>query len=161
MQEPTINAGDFHAVFDPNTHEYKIFDSEHTLVYGPVETHGEGVNGPGYKVTGGDTVPGNYVYGQVVWTLPSDSTANWYAYGKVYIYINDPNGNEAAYGRAGIGHHCGGTASPNPLADNQGFYPTLGCLRMLNEDMDVCAHKIESWQKEGHTIHLTILEWNY
>ena len=41
----------------------------------------------------------------------------------------------ALAGRGDIMIHGGGTASPDPLAPNQGFFPTEGCFRVLNDDL--------------------------
>lgn len=48
-------------------------------------------------------------------------------------------GQLAAYGRSDIMIHGGGSNSPDPLADNQGFYKTDGCTRMLNKDWKTLA----------------------
>ena len=39
------------------------------------------------------------------------------------------------YRRAGIGIHGGGTGLRSPLASNQGWRATLGCIRMQNQDL--------------------------
>lgn len=58
------------------------------------------------------------------------------AYGWWAIPITDnPAGDLAAHGRAGIMIHGGGTASPAPFSDQQGWFPTLGCIRMQNVDL--------------------------
>jgi hypothetical protein len=47
---------------------------------------------------------------------------------------DDPNHNFEQHDRGGIGIHGGGTASPDPFALEQGWFDTLGCLRLQNKD---------------------------
>lgn len=51
------------------------------------------------------------------------------------IPLIDVNGLWVAAGRGAIMIHGGGSASPEPLAPRQGFYPTEGCVRLQNEDL--------------------------
>lgn len=38
-------------------------------------------------------------------------------------------------GHSGIGIHGGGSASPHPLAAQQGLFPTENCIRVNNDDL--------------------------
>jgi lipoprotein-anchoring transpeptidase ErfK/SrfK len=48
-------------------------------------------------------------------------------YGTFYISTGDPTGR-------GRDFHGGGSGLNDPKAPRQGWYPTLGCIRMQNED---------------------------
>ncbi len=70
------------------------------------------------------------VDGSVTINHPDDA-----AYGCFFSGIaDDPNADFSKHGRAGLGIHGGGTAAPEPFALTQGWYDTLGCLRLQNED---------------------------
>lgn len=134
-----MGAADLHMVIDNdkakiwdkagNVHPVRFDSSEHD-VFG---AHTQGVNGPGYEVAGGDTVPGLYVCGQVIPSVEGvDSGAIFRAYGRYAIELLEQQGQESALGRAGIMMHGGGSAAPDPLAPYQGWYPTHGCIRLQN-----------------------------
>jgi hypothetical protein len=95
--------------------------------------HTEGVNGPGYEVVGGDTVPGLYLVGGIIPSVEGvDPDSIFRAYGRYAIELIEQQGQESALGRAGIMMHGGGSAAPDPLARYQGWYPTHGCVRLQN-----------------------------
>lgn len=98
-----------------------------------VACHNEGVAGPGWDRPYGDTVPGLYRVTAVEDIPPHDPEAN--AYGPVYLYLQEQEGQETAVGRAGIGWHGGGSGLPAPRAPRQGWQVTHGCLRSQNEDL--------------------------
>lgn len=58
------------------------------------------------------------------------------AYGCFFTPLSDEtaNGPMEQHGRAGIGIHGGGSGSPTPFAPHQGWYATLGCIRLQNAD---------------------------
>jgi hypothetical protein len=58
------------------------------------------------------------------------------AYGCWFTPLYDDPTSDAfqKHGRAGIGIHGGGSAAPDPFALKQGWYATLGCLRLQNVD---------------------------
>lgn len=71
------------------------------------------------------------------------------AYGTVYIDTGDPRGRVI---------HGGGSALPNPKADEQGWYPTLGCLRVQNGPGRVISEMII---EHGNAVPLTVQEESY
>lgn len=95
-----------------------------------------------YKNTNTDTPPGLYKLGTVYRDYenyganPShDGTLQ--SYGWYSFDMEEQEGQEAAYGRAGIMCHGGGSACGWPGAWNQRqtLYPTMGCLRCYNIDL--------------------------
>lgn len=66
-------------------------------------------------------------------------------------------GQLSAFGRSAIMIHCGGSNSPDPLADNQGLFRTYGCSRMLNADW----RELAGWLAplyDGNVLVFTALE---
>ena len=51
--------------------------------------------------------------------------------------------------------HGGGSGLDNPKAARQGFYPTLGCLRMINEDGEALSRLIID---AGNDVPLEVME---
>jgi hypothetical protein len=73
-------------------------------------------------------------------TTPSDQTSM----GLWFVPVIDINALWVTDGRGGIGIHGGGSASPSPLAPNQGFYPTEGCFRLLNRTLGAFAAMVKA-----------------
>ena len=71
--------------------------------------------------------------------------------------IEAPLAQLSQYDRSGIMIHCGGSNSPDPLADNQGLFRTYGCQRMLNVDWKELAAFLQPLQ-DGNVIVFTTLE---
>lgn len=71
--------------------------------------------------------------------------------------ISAPLAQLARFDRSGIMVHCGGSNSPDPLADNQGLYRTFGCTRMLNADWRELAAYLSPLY-DGNVIVYTALE---
>ena len=95
-----------------------------------------------------DSLPNGVYYS--VWgeLLDKDDPNKNYgpAYGSFYITSNDPRGRDI---------HGGGSASPDPFADYQGWYPTLGCLRMQNANgRELVQMMIDS----GNRLTLTVVD---
>ena len=68
------------------------------------------------------------------------------AYGSFYITTGDVRGRDI---------HGGGSGLDEPYAPRQGWQPTLGCLRMQNEDgIELSAMIIES----GNDVLLTVVD---
>ena len=67
-------------------------------------------------------------------------------YGTFYITTGDPRGRDI---------HGGGSALDDPLAPRQGWYPTLGCLRMQNEDGEALSRLIID---DGNAAELEVVE---
>jgi hypothetical protein len=71
--------------------------------------------------------------------------------------IDAPFGQLTEYNRSAMFVHGGGTNSPDPLADNQGLYRTLGCTRMLNADWKAFATWLDP-QSSANIVVYTALE---
>lgn len=126
---------DVRVLVDANKHVMKCFDYNGNLKW-RVEARCDGVYGPGYNVQGGDTPPGLYEIGLITESQPEEPRSVWNAFGKYFCDLVELENQEASRGRAGCGVHGGGSASPNPLAPRQGWYPTHGCIRLQNEDLE-------------------------
>ncbi len=108
----------------------------HTLSHEPLapgspawscEAHGEAVAG-----SNGPLAPGTYVLGTPTPVDPEDmldGEASCRAMGPYFIPVNNTPG------RVGIGIHGGGSAAVHPLNAQQGWFPTLGCIRLQNVDL--------------------------
>jgi hypothetical protein len=59
-------------------------------------------------------------------------------------------------GRIGIGIHAGGTGLPNPFLARQHLLPTLGCLRIENQDNDELAPELQKRHDAGEKSEITI-----
>lgn len=129
-----LNPNDVKCVVNARAHVMKCFTPQG--LKWTIPCHGEGVEGPGFDTPGGDTPPGMYEIGLITKTQTSEPQSIWNAYGRWFCDLVELENQEASRGRAGCGVHGGGSASPNPLAPDQGFYPTLGCLRLLNKDLE-------------------------
>ena len=97
---------------------------------------------------------GNNDDGQPYESLPLGSyTAHAYEppaedsdeYGTFYIATGDPRGRDI---------HGGGSGLGDPKVARQGWYPTLGCLRMQNEDGEALSMLIIA---AGNDIPLEVL----
>ena len=65
-------------------------------------------------------------------------------YGTFYISTGDYRGRDI---------HGGGSGLDNPKIPRQGWYPTLGCLRMQNEDGETISRMMI---RDGNNIPLTV-----
>ena len=95
-----------------------------------------------WKTNSSDTPPGVYKAGQIYRDYDQYGSNPGYdgtlqSYGWYSIDMVELEGQEAAYGRAGIMNHGGGSACgwPGAWAPNQRLYPTLGCVRSYNIDL--------------------------
>ena len=68
------------------------------------------------------------------------------AYGTFYIETHDGRERDI---------HGGGSGVPDPFAPRQGWTPTLGCLRMQNEDGEALSRMIID---AGNAVPLEVLE---
>lgn len=91
-----------------------------------------GVGGRDWRRNGADTPPGVYKIGQVYNDRATDQLTP--AYGWMSFDMISLERGELNIGRAGIMIHGGGTGLPNPQAPRQALLPTLGCIRVHNED---------------------------
>jgi len=167
-----------HVVFDRPNATILAYDSFGSL-YGGWPAGGDAWGGPGYGVDG-VMPPGHYKleppqffnppinsegYGQIqVMDLDVDTLSAISKAGRAVVNgtsadiggITLPLGQLAAYNRSEIMIHCGGSNSPNPLADDQGLYKTEGCTRMLNKDWKTLANWLAPQYDGNHVIYSAI-----
>ncbi len=146
-----MKEGDIHVVCSGRQGSCKAYDFSGKLLF-QIKCLMEGVHGsfppePDYSPVGGDTLPGLWKMGPIDHIQPPEL-----AYGAYYIYLTPLAGECRDSNRSGLGFHCGGSNSPDPFADNQGLYPTLGCVRVLNGDMrdkviPLVSHVLNSGKK--------------
>lgn len=148
-----MRSGDVHAVIDGGS--MGVFNRKGTLLW-RCQARTDGVEGPSVDVVGGDTPPGLYRAGVVIWTKRSEPDRTWRAYGHVFVDLEEQEDQEVSRGRAGVGVHGGGSVLGNPLADRQGWAPTHGCVRLQNEDARRFGHLVDATQKAGFNVWVTV-----
>ncbi len=111
-----------------------------------VEARGEGIAGS-YDKVGGDTPPGIYRCGRPEPIPLSDPAVN--AYGRWFVDLEEMFDQEVSRGRAGIGVHGGGSEAPKPLAPRQGWFKTLGCIRLQNQHLHRFVAVVQTAQALG------------
>ncbi len=131
--KPPIGPRDVHVVVNTASDLAKCFVPGEAEPRWVVPCRNEGVAGPGWDRPFGDTPPGLYRVVAVEY-IPADDPGSA-AYGPVYLWLQEMEGQESAVGRAGIGWHGGGSGLTDPLAPRQGWMATQGCLRSQNEDL--------------------------
>ena len=163
-KKPTLKTGDYHLVVNDATETCKVFDHTGKLLH-TLPALAKGVYGPGVNVTGGDAPPGLYKMGQLYRTQVGEPRAIWMSYGALCWDLEEQENQEASRGRAGVALHGGGTgATPHYLAPRQSLLPTLGCIRMHNEDLEKIilplTHewKKTKWVKRPNTVWLSVYQ---
>ena len=151
---PRITSKDFHLIFRARSHQLICFDGGGARRW-TLDAHGKGVGGS-YGNPSGDTPPGLYECERVQRTLASEGDSVWAAYGPWYVWLHELEDQESKRGRAGIGMHGGGSGSPTPLAPKQGWYPTLGCIRLQNEDLPRLVSTIRFSHTQNGRTFLTV-----
>lgn len=117
----------------------------------------KGVNGPSFDIRYGDTPPGLYQAGTLIETQPLDSQADWNAYGRYFIDLEEQESQESCRDRSGIGWHGGGTGAPDPLAPLQPLLATHGCIRSHNKDMEkIVVPTLERVRDRGGRMWITV-----
>lgn len=157
-----MNVGDAHVVFNGQSRKLKFFlltarGAELRHVW---ECHDVGVNdanvGAGSDVYGHlcKCPPGlRYTLGAPQALNPGEAP---YGYYFTPIY-DDPAGDMAKHGRAGIGIHGGGSDLPDPFEPRQGWEYTFGCLRLQNIDNAQFAESVRYVQSAGGTVFLDVV----
>ena len=120
-----------------------------------MDAHGEGVGGSVDRQNEA-TPPGLYECTKVVMTGNGEGRDIWNSYGAYYVYLQEMEGQESGRQRSGVGMHGGGSASPNPLAGQQGFYATNGCVRLQNQDLPRLVTAVRTSKAMGGTTYLTV-----
>lgn len=141
-----MKPNDVHIVVNAVTHQMTCYTYTGEKKW-TIEAHCEGVNGPGFDRAGGDTPPGVYEIGLVTKTQRSEPDSVWYSYGRYFCDLVELENQEASRGRAGVGVHSAGTGLPDPMADYQGWAPTLGCVRLQNFDQYNTFVPMVKWVK--------------
>jgi hypothetical protein len=146
-KHPTMRANDTYLLVNDRDEDMEAFDYQKKLLWRvPCLARGQGGERE-WKTTNTDTPPGLYKLGQLyddisrVGNNPSyDRTL--LAYGWQSYDMEDLEGNEDNYGRAGIMIHGGGSACgwPGAWARKQPLYPTYGCIRVHNSVLTDLIH---------------------
>jgi len=127
--------GDYHLIVNAQTKTVKGYSFEGKLLF-ERPCLAEGQRWEWWK-HGGDTPPSVYKLGALYNDKANGSMQP--AYGWCFFDMVDLGGNqedgEDANGRSGVGLHGGGSGAPQPFAPYQKLLPTLGCLRMYNQDL--------------------------
>lgn len=116
--------------FEDGSHRLKVFDQGGLLLV-EYPCRNDSVSPIAWRADAG-CPPGTYTLGYPegnVTTLPSTPDNDWMGEGLWFVPVNN------VPGHTGIGIHGGGSASPDPLADRQGWYPTENCFRLQNTDL--------------------------
>lgn len=174
-----LRPGDLHLVVNATADDQalepsaaKLYDHAGKLVR-QMECLAQGVNGPSYRVVGGDTVPGLYCVEYVLRARPDESPAVWASYGEWYLHLGAAPGRpdpQAQYGRAGIGIHGGGSVLGiryddrlRPLATRtlslapyQALCATHGCVRLHNQDADWLAQVVRDKLELGARVFVSV-----
>lgn len=141
--------GDVHIVVDASSESMQCYDHTGKKLW-QIEAHTYGQH-PDWRKTNGDTPRGLYVVGQIY------DTRGEAAYGDWCIDLVDLEDQERGNGRDGISIHGGGSASPRPFAEKQGWYATHGCIRCQNGDMRKFVHPtISKLKAQGQKVFVTV-----
>src|SRR5260221_5326400 len=140
---------DVHFVFSPDQERLKCYDTAGKLLF-TAACRNRVVNEGSYGHDG--WIPaGEYLF---LKPIPKDTVP----LGAWFIPIVDsvPNGPLEQHGRVGLGAHGGGTGLAQPLAPEQGWQITRGCLRLLNSSLARVVQIVNMALRKGKC-HLTVL----
>lgn len=179
IPKPPLKPGDFHLVVNATQDDKalepspgKLYDHTGKLIK-TFPTLAQGINGPSYKVVGGDTVPGLYVVSYVVRTQPDEPASTWAAFGEWFLGLGAAPGHadpQAQYGRAGEGIHAGGSVlgirysdrflplakRTQALAARQPLVATHGCVRVWGEIAEYLAQLALALQAKGNLLFVSV-----
>lgn len=143
-----MKPGDLHIVVDASDELMTCFGLEGKQWFCKARTIGQYAD---WKVKNGDTPRGVY---EVSFIYDTQGEA---AYGRWCIDLYDLDGQERKHGRDGISIHGGGSASPTPFAARQGWYPTHGCIRVQNHDLETLIEPtFRKAMKGKHKVFVTV-----
>lgn len=136
----------------------KIYSADGRLLYRlPCLAKGQHAD---YRIPKGDTPPGLYKLGTLYETQKGEPWYTWNAFGRYFLDMEGQEQNEEKYGRSGCGVHGGGSSSPDPLAPSQGLYPTHGCVRVLNKDMEnILVPLYRKTRANGGMVWMTVYQF--
>ncbi len=141
-QDFGFTVSDSHVVVNDGSETAKAYNSSGALLWEiPCLARGQGRENQ-YKETSTDTPPGIYRIAKKVYRDYEQDPATSYStdrcsYGWYSFDLEDLEMQERRFGRAGIMVHGGGTACgwPGAWAPLQPLHPTLGCVRLHNQDL--------------------------
>ncbi|MEM9448850.1 MAG: hypothetical protein AAGA75_09965 [Cyanobacteria bacterium P01_E01_bin.6] len=133
--------GDYHLIANDSEGKIKCYSYDDDLIWDlPCLCRGQFSDN--YFGVNGDTPPGLYKCGTLYHDYKKSGKSAGYVhyrlqYGWCAIDLVELENQEAGRGRAGIMIHGGGSACgwPGAWQPRQKLYPTLGCIRMYNQDM--------------------------
>jgi hypothetical protein len=133
--------GDTHLLVNDVTEKARAFSHTGQLLWTiPCLARGQGSDFE-WAGVGTDTPPGLYKIGAIYRDYEIDPVPSYnrtaMAYGWYSFDLEELEGQEARYGRAGIMIHGGGSACgwPGAWEPRQPLVPTLGCVRLHNADL--------------------------
>lgn len=118
-------------VYDGPDHKLKVFSIGGDLMFS-CEARNDTVASNAWRYPDAGCPPGTY---ELAAPEPNDplnpdtEENNWIGEGLWFVPIVGIPGHD------GIGIHGGGSCSSSPLADRQGWCPTLNCIRLQNDDL--------------------------
>lgn len=141
---PDLKPGDHHLIADDRAESLTAYTHNGARLWSiPCLCRGQGGEAE-WNSTGSDTPPGLYKVGQVYRDYEQDPTETFSADRRAYgwysfdlIGLEGQEGPGSRNGRDGIMIHGGGTACgwPGAWAPRQELHPTLGCIRLHNQDL--------------------------
>ena len=143
-KRPDLKPGDHHLIADDRAGSLTAYTHNGARLWSiPCLCRGQGGEAE-WNSTGSDTPPGLYKVGQVYRDYEQDPTETFSADRRAYgwysfdlIGLEGQEGPGSRNGRDGIMIHGGGTACgwPGAWAPRQELHPTLGCIRLHNQDL--------------------------
>jgi GH24 family phage-related lysozyme (muramidase) len=143
-RRPDLKPGDHHLIADDRAGSLTAYTHNGARLWSiPCLCRGQGGEAE-WNTTGSDTPPGLYKVGQVYRDYERDPSETFSADRRAYgwysfdlIGLEGQEGPGSRNGRDGIMIHGGGSACgwPGAWAPRQALYPTLGCIRLHNQDL--------------------------
>lgn len=155
MSQPNVGKNDFHFVVGTRTYRMSLYTTSGKIWEIDARTEGQLRN---RAAQSGDTPLGLYLCGQITATRPDEPQSTWNSYGEYFVDLIGQDGQEGpGSGRDGIGVHGGGTGLSNSLAARQGWVPTLGCIRLQNQDLVRFVSVVRIAQGRGGKAWLSVV----
>jgi len=141
-QDFGFKQGDYHLIVNDITEKIKAYEFGGKLLWElPCLARGQGSDYE-FKLRNTDTPPGLYKIGAIYYDYDRVGAKPAYnrdlmAFGWYSFDLEELEGQEAKYGRAGIMIHGGGSACgwPGAWQPMQKLYSTHGCVRMHNQHL--------------------------
>lgn len=138
----SFKEGDHYVVVNDQAETAKIYNFAGKLLHKiPALARGQFSDGE-FRRTNSDTIPGLYLAGQLYDDRKApanrDTIPTLAAYGWLTFDLISCDNQEAFFYRAGLCAHGGGSLNgwPGAWAAKQRLYPTHGCIRFYNEDLE-------------------------